>query len=1251
MKNALWKDLFREIKLNKGRFLSIFCIVMLGTAFFSGLRSTGFDMNYSADRFYDDNALMDVRVVSTLGLTKEDLRDLAKIEGVAMAVGGRTREVILHTRDAALSIRTIGATVGINEAVVSEGRLPRNIHECLADADNFIQEGYRIGDTLTFESGDDEALEETMKTDTFTIVGMGYLPYYTDLTRGSGSTGDGSIDGFVLLDPAVYDMDIYTEAYLRVENADREMTFSEAYDDLVEAVTDRIDALSEVAVIRRYDQVYQEGMDAINDAKEKVRDGEKELSDAEKELSDGRKAIADAEKEIEDSEKEIADGWKEVADGKKELEDAQKELDDGKKQIREGQQTLKDKEKELEKAKGQVSAGEKAYREGLEKYSKSQAAYDEGMAQYQAGLAQYEEGLARYEEGLSQYEAGLERSREGREAYEEGLARYEEGLALYEENKAAWEGGLSAWQEADRLLSEKEAALEGALAALDPEAEDYEIMRSALEEQKGALAGARQELTLQKAALDMAAPELEAAEAELSATKKALDQAKEELDAGDLELAASKEVLDQTKETLDQSEAELSAVKSQLDGALALLTNGRKELEGSRKELESAKKQISSGESALKEGKKTLQKNQDKVNEGQKKIDDGWKDIRDAEKELKEGEEKLSDGKKELEDSRKELEDAQAEYDEAYPDAIKKIEDAKVEIADGEKELEELEVPEWYVLDRNLTESIVGYDQNADRMTSLGHVFPVIFFLVAALVSLTAMTRMVDEQRVQIGTLKALGYPDRVIAGRYLFYAMLATLTGGIIGIAFGEWFLPRLIIQSYGIMYTGMLYVFSPVNWDQALLGLGAAALCTGGATLLSCLGQLRAQPAELMRPEAPKSGRRIFLERIPFLWKGLNFTRKATLRNLTRYKKRFIMTVIGVGGCMALLLVGFGLHDSINEVAKNQYIHIFTQEASLSVDKKTSPEEWQNLTDAVKGYPGVTGAQRLSLLSVDLQHGGHIRTASLYIPEHPEEMGDFLKLRDRVSHVSYDFPEEGAVICEKTASMLDLSVGDMVTIARDGQKNVQIEVTAIAENYVLHYLFLSPSAYRSLYGEEPSYNSLYVNYEKKTPKEESDMGAFLMDLKGCTGVRFTTDLEKTIDDMLSILGNIVLVLIVSAGLLAFVVLYNLNSINIMERRRELATLKVLGFFDTEVAAYVYRENVLLTVFGILAGILFGTILHHYTIVTVEVDLMMFGRTIRPVSYLYSTLITFGFALLVNGAMYFSLKKVDMIESLKSVE
>ena len=1231
--------------------MSIFCIVMLGTAFFAGLRSTGFDMKYSADHFYDDNLLMDVRVVSTLGLTKEDLRDLSKIEGVSMAVGGRTGEVLLHTEDSTLSIRTIALTPGINDPVVTEGRLPENIHECLADAGNFIQEGYRIGDTIRFDSGDDSSLDETMKEDTFTIVGMGCLPYYTDLTRGSGSTGDGSIDGFVLLDPEVFDLDVYTEAYLRVEDADKELTFSDAYDALVEAVTDRIDALAGVAVIRRYDEVYKEGSDAIAEAREKVSDGEKELADAEKELADGRKAISDAEEEIRDKEQEIADGWQEVKDGRKELEDGQREIDSGRSRLRDAEKTLAEKAGELEDARKKTGEGQKAYEEGVQAYARSRETYEEGLAQYEEGKARYEEGLAQYEEGKAQYEEGLARYEEGKARYEEGLAQYEAGLARYEESKSAYEASLAEWQAGKDALSDALSQAEGALAALDPEEEDYEIKKAALEETIAGLRSQEAELDAGKQALDRAGEELAAGEAVLAGTKTQLDASAAELLAADEELTANRELLDATGLTLEESRQELEAVKAQLDGAKTQLSEGSAQLEESRAQLEGARKQIAEGQAALEDGRREIRENKKKLEEGQKEIDNAWPDIYEAEDKLRDGQKKLAEGKEELADKKKELEDAQAEYDEAYPDAIEKIEDAKKEIEDGEKELADLEVPEWYILDRKLTESLVGYDQNADRMTSLGHVFPVIFFLVAALVSLTAMTRMVDEQRIQIGTLKALGYSDFTIAGRYLFYALTATIGGAVLGIAFGEWFLPQLIIQSYGIMYTGQLYHESPVNWDQALLGLGAAVLCTGGATLASCLGQLRSRPAQLMRPEAPKSGQRIFLEKIPFIWKRLNFTQKATLRNLTRYKKRFIMTIIGVGGCMGLLLVGFGLHDSINEVAKNQYIHIFTQEAALSVDKNTGPEEWEDLIRSVDAYPGVTESERICLLSVDLMHEGHIRTASLYIPEEPAGTEDFLLLRDRISHAAYAFPEEGAVISEKTASMLDLSVGDMVTISRDGEKNVQIRVTAIAENYVLHYLFLSPAAYQALYGKAPDYNSLYINYGTKSAQEESEFGAFLMDLEGCSGVRFTTDLEKTIDDMLGILGNIVLVLIVSAGLLAFVVLYNLNSINIMERRRELATLKVLGFFDGEVAAYVYRENVLLTLFGVLLGLVFGTILHRFTIVTVEVDLMMFGRNILPISYFYSTLITFGFALAVNGAMYFSLKKVDMIESLKSVE
>ena len=561
-----------------------------------------------------------------------------------------------------------------------------------------------------------------------------------------------------------------------------------------------------------------------------------------------------------------------------------------------------------------------------------------------------------------------------------------------------------------------------------------------------------------------------------------------------------------------------------------------------------------------------------------------------------------------------------------------------------------MEEPEWYVLDRTLTEATVSYDQNAERMANLGQVFPVIFFLVAALVSLTAMTRMVDEQRMQIGTMKALGYGSSTIAGRYFWYAMLATVTGGIIGIALGERFLPWLIIVSYGIAYPGLLRCLTPINWDQAILGLAAACACTGLATLAACYNQLKAQPAAIMRPEAPKGGRRVLLERIPFIWKRLSFNQKSTVRNLLRYKKRFLMTVVGVGGCMGLLLVGFGLHDSINEIAKRQYVHIFTYEASATYASAAEENERQALLDAVRASDGVTGAMELSITSADLLHDKALQSVSLFVAD-PAQIGDFLELRHRTTGEEVAYPAEGAFISEKTAAMLDLKVGDSIEIRREGERSVRIQVTDIVENYVLHYLFISPQTYRQLYGKPVKNNTIYMNYGEKTPEEEAELGRNLMSMDACAGVGFVTDLEKSIDDMLSVLGAVVAVLIASAGLLAFVVLYNLNSINIMERRRELATLKVLGFYDGEVALYVYRENIILTLVGIALGLVFGTVLHRFVIVTVEVDLMMFGRNVSNLSYALSSLITLGFAVLVNGIMFFGLRKVDMIESLKSVE
>ena len=433
--------------------------------------------------------------------------------------------------------------------------------------------------------------------------------------------------------------------------------------------------------------------------------------------------------------------------------------------------------------------------------------------------------------------------------------------------------------------------------------------------------------------------------------------------------------------------------------------------------------------------------------------------------------------------------------------------------------------------------------------------------------------------------------------------------------------------------------------------MALLAATVSTVAATLISALSQLLENPASLMRPLPPSSGRRVILEKIGFIWERLNFTRKATVRNLARYKKRLIMTVVGIGGCMGLLLVGFGLKDSINEIAKKQYIKIFTYDANITLNSKANEEEKEEVVKVAADYAGVDKTIKIQFLSVDLTHGDNIRNANLFIPENTNEIKDFLTLKKRTTEIEYSFPTgDGAYISEKTAKMLDVEEGDSVNIIRDGKKQVSVKIDKIIENYVFHYLFLSPELYKKLYGEEPEYNILNLKFDRDKV-DENDLGSKLLSYTGCSGVMFVDELEDNIDRMLKVLDLVTLVLIVAAGLLAFVVLYNLNSINILERKREIATLKVLGFYDNEVAQYVYRENILLTLFGIMAGFVFGTILHQYVIVTVEVDLMMFGRTISFTSYIMSALITIGFSILVNWAMYFMLKKIDMTTSLKSVE
>ena len=536
-------------------------------------------------------------------------------------------------------------------------------------------------------------------------------------------------------------------------------------------------------------------------------------------------------------------------------------------------------------------------------------------------------------------------------------------------------------------------------------------------------------------------------------------------------------------------------------------------------------------------------------------------------------------------------------------------------------------------------------------MKAIGEVFPVIFFLVAALISLTTMTRMVEEQRTQIGTLKALGYARHSIAGKYLGYAFLATLLGSAAGIFTGEKIFPYIIINAYGIMYKHMNELLIPYNVMYGIGAAGTALFCTLAATILACYKELREQAAQLMRPPTPKQGQRVVFEKITFLWKRLNFSWKASVRNLVRYKKRFFMTIFGIGGCMGLMIVGFGLKDSIFAVVDIQYGEIQRYDGTVIMAEGASEKEKGEVAQMLGKETEVDDAMEGILTQITIGNGSKWHDVYLDVPKDKKQFPEFVTLKERTTDRRYSLDEKEVVLTEKIAKELEVQAGDMITIRDEEKGDLKVKIKAVCENYMGHYLYMTADAYEAVYNEKPEYNAVFYKTVSGTTKEAQSVGEDILQLPGALSVSYTTDLKQHVDDMLGALDIVIVVLTISAGMLAFVVLYNLNNINITERKRELATLKVLGFYPNEVSAYVYRENIVLTVLGALFGVALGKILHRFIIVTVEIDTVMFGRNIDMSSFVYSFLLTVAFSMIVNGAMYFKLKKINMVESLKSVE
>lgn len=1177
MKSAFNTETLRSITHSLGRFLAIAAIVALGTGFYAGLRMTAPDMKLAADEYFDGTSLMDIRVLSTLGLTDDDIAALRHVEGVEAVMPARETDVMASidgeqyaTRVHSLpdAARTSDTSDGVharsddpdylNRPLLVRGSWPQKTGECVLSANLVENDAIAVGDTLTITEGVQD-VDQTLVTRTYTVTGFVNAPYYaTSSSMGETTLGSGSIQQYMYVPESDFSADLpYTEAYLTVRGAANERASSDAYQRLVDEVADRIKALAPEREQARVDQLKS---DAQKELDEKRADYEGERADAQSQLDDAKRQLDDAAATIAASEQELADGQAAYDSGASELASrrasAQAQLDDAERQIAEGQAQLDAQRPQLDDAAGQLQAARAQWQQGAD-------ALAAAWGDWQRQSDELDAGITRAQAGVADAAAGVDRIQKGIDALEEQIKQ------LDPDKDAQTIAELRAEQDA---LKAQQQDLRAQMALVQATLDDL--------------------VNVQK-------PKLEAARAELQGKQDALDSSKVELEQQQAAYEGGKAQFDASARKLDQARADLASSRSQADAQIAA---------------------------------------------AQQQLDDAAA--------------RLQDGRAQLEQGRADYDSGLAEYEQKKSDADAQLADAERRLDDAQKQIDDLERPEWLVMDRTANYGAASFEADADRVDSIAAVFPFIFFLVAALVALTTMTRMVEEERALIGTFKALGYRRTRIASKYLAYAAAASGIGSILGILALSQVLPAVIMKAYGIIYfVPELPLPLPVDPGFAGLAAGLGVGVTLFATWAAVAATLRERPAQLMLPRAPKAGKRIVLERIGPLWRHLSFSWKVTFRNLFRYKKRFVMTVIGIAGCTALLLTGLGLSNAINDIIDKQFGEITKYNAVVTLADDLSSEEQRRIDDLLDDGSLVTA--HTLVMRQNMLAGGpdeQDKRMELVVPEDPASFDRFVALNTRVGHHPVKLDDDGLVLTEKLAAELGVRAGDAVTLTeQDAIGNAtgtsyEATVTGIVENYVYHYAYMGPALYEQLMGKAPDYRTVLA----VTTSDPDLRVQFSNDLLAAGGVKTVAYNDETIDayrDMMSSVNMIVVVLVTAAAALAFIVLYNLTNINITERMREIATLKVLGFTPREMNAYIFREIFLLAAIGCAVGLVLGVWMEGFVVVTAEVDQIMFGRAIHPTSFLLAFLLTMLFTVLVMLAMRGKLRRIDMVESLKSNE
>ena len=1313
---SLWKDSIRTIKNTFTRFLSLVAIIALGAGFFVGIRATEPNMIDTQAEYYQETNFQDIHIQSTYGLRDEDVSLISAVDGISyFPYKTVDRQDIEH----ALLYRiypNFNEASEMNHFAVQSGRLPENPNEIALDTqliENGIT-GYEIGSTISFNELGVSDVEEApnLNRKEFEVVGFVRSPMYIDLaSRGNTNIGKGTIDAFAVVDPSVFTGDFYTSIGVKVNDANTFKAHSSEYIALVSAKQEEIEA----AFADRPEDMYAE---IISDAESEIADGEQELADArleiadaEAEIADGRKQIEDAKIELAEAEQELLDGEAELAEQRANIEDAlpagmtladveaelnaaEAELADAREKLESGWASF-EKEKatveaELAQAEADLEIGRQELADGEAELAQAKQDLADAEAELEAGWLALEEGQTELDAGKAELENTISTALGGK-TIAEVEAELAEASELIATREAELETGRAQLAEAEASLAGAQVEIEAEEASLEawiqeieadlPEGttiddiddpsitEPLELARTELNKAKDLLAERQAIYTDMLAELTQGEAELEAAKIEVNTNSAQIEVLKRQVALAEAEIEAGQTEINNNRALLAQAQAEFDAAKPIADAEIA---SGEAELEQGRTEIAEAEAQIAEARTAFQEAEDVLIESEQQLIDAETEFNseknkllnslpEGYT-LASIQTELNDAEEQLADGRTELEEARVTLAEEEAQANKDIAIAEVEIADAKIEIEDGEadlrearRELADLIEPNYIIEDRSFFMGYQEYKDNANRIGAVGQVFPVIFFLIAALVSYTVMKRMVEEERTRMGTYKALGYNPAQISLKFVLYAVSTAVLGIIVGVLVGNRVIPMIIIGAYGMMYElsepQVRYYATDI-----ILTIVITTLVTLGPALLTSRKSLQEAPSQLMRPKPPKSGKNISLEKLTWFWEKLSYNYKVTLRNLSRFMGRNSMVVIGVAGCIMLLVVGFGLSDSIGGLANRQFEEIQLLDVQMQYHDNVTDEEVEAFRDKFLGENGAEYILNVHTETLDTTNGAiNKQSATLNVFDKNDDYASFYRFYDLESGERLEtLPEDGYVyLTEKLAKLHDIGKGDTLTLQDEHAQTYEFIVGAVVENYLGHNLFMDKETYRQIVGgaENIPINSAFIQFENGDRAQQNEVVSQMLEEEIVLGSFFIEDARTTFNDTLETLNLVNIILILAAGILNFIVLYSLININVTERSRELSTLKVLGASTMQVTNYIYREVAILVLLGIMLGLILGPPLLGFILQLVEIDIMIFPVNIDITSYLYSIGLALVFSVVVMFFMYYKLKRIDMVEAMKGVE